>query len=362
MKRSLLLFLSALVLPVFAHAQSPVVDTEPEFLKRALHFSITTLHQEQGEPKAAGPKSPLFEVEVGEPSIVVEPYKDRDRDVPIYGSIRNLTGDTLEIGFERVQTLAEQWKSMVCFGTNCYSDRVSKAQEVWQQNQMRDLLLHVVTPPSALDSSDIRLKLFATRDPSQSIIINYRATAMPWSPDTCRVIRVPNKTGEFTKVRSVTIDNVQDFTMSVASGTPYEIFGDQYVDINLCVRRNDGGTYSTTISVETDHGSFQQLVTMVALNSNSVNPYEIEGVKVYGVFPNPVTGSRMLNVDLVGKLSTRAEFMLCDMLGKPLFSEYHFVAAGHKTVQLDLPELPSGSYLLIVKADGKLLDQVTIVR
>jgi hypothetical protein len=360
MKKSLLVLVAFMLAPFVASAQSPVEREIEQMGLKGVSFKIASPSKQA--PKAAAADEPKIELDFTHKDVSIVPNTVYDTNVMVTGHITNLTDQPLRLGFVRVQNLPPMWKTSVCFGQNCYVDWVSAvdtSQEPWAPNEERELVLHIRTPPGAQGSGNVELAFFPsyTKD---TIKVTYAITMQPVPVTTCRTFWFQNPYDAETTLLSFGIDHPELFDIEFLSDTTYPTSPGQPFQVRFCLKKTDAPSYSTKITFVTDQGTFEQDITM-ATPTAGVQPGSpaTRDIRIMSVSPNPASSSQNVVVNLESGRSANLSFSVVDLLGRELRTMNGLTTEGSSSVQLGLTDLSIGSYILLVKENGVVLDQTS---
>jgi hypothetical protein len=362
MKKSLLVITVFLFAPLMAVAQTPTksrIETEIEQLgMKSVSFKIASASK---APLAAASAEPKIKVTSSHRDVSIIPNTRVDTNVMITDTITNLLSQPLPVGFVRVQNLPPMWKTSVCFGTNCYVDRVSGVDSAaipWEPNEGRDLVLHVRTPPGAQGVGNIELTLFPTYS-TDSIKITYTVTMEPVPVTDCRTFWFANPFNGEVTLKSFGIENPELFDIELISDTEYPTSPGEPFQVRFCLKKTDGEMHSTKITFVTDSGSFEGNITMEALPS-SVRPSDRNnGVHILSVSPNPASSSHDIEINLESERAANMSLTIVDLLGHEIRTAALTTGTGSSSVKMDLNHLSAGSYILLLKENGQIIDQAS---
>jgi hypothetical protein len=360
MKKSLLVVIAFLLAPMVVGAQtkSPVEQEIEQLGLPRVSFKIAA----SAKPRNASPAAAqLFSVEVANASVFFTPTLHHDTDVAIEGWITNLSGAPLTMGFIREQQLPESWKSSVCFGQNCYPDFVSAkvAEEPWKVDERREFILHVVSSPGAQGTGVIKVTVYSpgTQD---SIDVIFNAAALPIPVSECRTFLFKNPYAGEVVLKNYSIANPELFDITLTSDTEYPTYEGGRFEVKFCSKLSDGLEHSTVMTFETDSGTFEQTVTLMAPGSASVSPSRsASGVNIVSVSPNPASSHKQVSVNLESARSANVTLSIVDLLGREVRTMNTIAATGSSSLQFDAGEIPVGSYIVLMKENGELIDQAS---
>lgn len=360
MKKLILVIILFALAPLSAMAQTPIERELEQLGLKGVSFTISSI--ETKPAPAAKPASPAFSVDFTHVPVSILPNTDKDTNVTIHGNITNLTDQPLQLGFVRQQQLAHpHWKSAVCFGINCYADWISAtvSNEPWAPNETRELVMHIRTPPGAQGTGDIRLALYAPAT-GDTVVVTYRATMEPVPVVQCRTFWFDNPYNGDVKFREVYVENPDLFDVEVMSDTTYEIFNKDIISVRFCLKKTDEAQYSTNVVFVTDSGTFKQEFTMQT-PSAGVRPVaeNNSGVRILSVSPNPAAASQQIQVNLESSRTSELTLSIVDLLGRELRSIGTTAGIGSIAQKLSIGDLSAGTYMLLVKENGVVLDQTS---
>jgi hypothetical protein len=359
MKKSLFLLFAFLLAPLMVSAQTPTksrIETEIEQMGlQSVSFKIAA----SVKPRSAA-SAQLFSVEVPNTLKEFTPTLHLDSDIAIDGWITNLSGAPLSMGFIRHQELPEFWKSSVCFGQNCYPDFVSAkvAEEPWDTDERREFILHLLSPPGAQGTGVVTVTVYSpgTQD---SFDVTFTITALPVPVAECRTFLFKNPYAGDVVLKNYSIANPELFDITLTSDTEYPTYEGGRFEVKFCNKLADGLAHSTVITFETDSGTFQHTVTMQAPGAGVKPAGATSGTRIVSVSPNPVIGSRKVSVNLESSRAINVTVTMVDLLGRELSTMNASTVAGSTTVQFEASELPVGSYIVLMKEHGQVIDQAS---
>lgn len=359
MKKLLLVLFAFMLTPLLAAAQTPVEREIEQLGFKSVSFKIATPSQVADKAPAAANVDPKMAVDFTHKDVSIIPNTIIDTNVMIFGTITNLSSEPLPIGFVRVQSLPKFWKTSVCFGQNCYTDWVSavdSSQERWKPNEHRELVLHVRTPPGAQGTGNIELALFPSGS-TDTIKVTYTVTMAPVPLTDCRTFWFENPYEGEVMLQSYGIADPDLFDIQLLSDTEYPTSPGDPFAVKFCLKKSDASQYSTKITFVTDSGSFEREITMqtpsAGVRSNDLG----HGMRIVSVSPNPANATNQVTVNLESNRASNVELSIVDLLGRELSAQSVMTNAGTSAIKLPIDALTAGSYILLVKEDGKVIDQ-----
>lgn len=128
-----------------------------------------------------------------------------------------------------------------------------------------------------------------------------------------------------------------------------ELVYDNHFDVSL----NPGTTYHWRVrpmnEYDTDFEKFSEKVKFETGNTSSTIDYYETNLKIY---PNPLTNGNPLILELQSIQSEEVTFNVYSMDGSQIFSTRHFIKSGSNKIQLNIPQLPKGMFLLSATGIG----------
>jgi hypothetical protein len=360
MKKSLLVLILFLLAPTLVVAQTPIEREIEQLGLKSVSFTIASPDKAVGSVKTSEPK---FSVDIDHVSITIEPNTEHDTNVLIEARITNLTDFPLPIGFVRNQTLPKYWKTSVCFGINCYADWVSavdSAAVAWEPHETRELILHVRTPPGAQGVGEVLLNLFEARG-TDTVKVRYSATMLDVPVTQCRTFWFDNPYNGEVKFQEIKVENPELFDVEVLNDTSYALYPTDIMAVRLCLKQADGKEHTTKVIFVTDSGTFEQAISLVAPTSEGVMPSANAhgGIRIVSVSPNPAAASQSLQINLQSDRATDLNFSIVDLLGREIRSLDGISSIGVSSPRISILDLNAGSYILLVKENGQVLDQMS---
>lgn len=363
MKKSFLviavLFSAAFALPSGVNGQSPLEREIEQLGLKGVSFTIAQPQQATPQP-AASKSGPTFAVDETHHEVDIVPNLERDSTTMIFGHVTNLTNSDLDLGFVRVQNLPKYWKTSVCFGINCFADWVSAAmaQEPWKPNEVRELVLHVLTPPGAQGVGNIELTLYSLT--GDTVKLTYVARTLDVPVDTCRTFLVDNPYNGEVTLKNLSIADPELFDFEVVSDLSYPTPAGKAFYVRICSKVYDGQDHSSRLIFETDSGTFEHNFTLRAITAG-VKPTadNASGTRIVSVSPNPASASQFLKVHLESSNAAAVSLSIVDLLGREMRSQEGYISVGNSTQSLAVHDLGPGSYIVLVKKDGVVMDQAS---
>ena len=360
MKKSLLVIFAFMLAPLVAHAQTPVEREIEQMGFKSVGFKIASSAKKP--PVMVAVSEPKMEVDFTHKDVSILPNTMIDTNVTIHARITNLLSTPLNIGFVRVQSLPEFWTTSVCFGTNCYTHWVSavdSSQVPWEPNESRELVLHVLTPPGAQGTGNVELTLFPTHT-TDSIKVTYTVTMQDMPLTQCRSFWFRNPYAGEVTFKSLSIADPELFDTELTSDTEYPTSPGDPFKVTFCLKNPDGKLHSTQITIVTDSGSFTRDVSMQS-PASSVAPVKdnASGIRIVSVSPNPATSSKSVEVNVESSRSANVSFSIVDLLGRELRTSHAMMSAGASSTKLSVEDLTMGSYIILIKEDGQIVDQTS---
>lgn len=178
----------------------------------------------------------------------------------------------------------------------------------------------------------------------------------------CRDIRVDNKGAVPYRILSMTMMNSLEFAFDSAEAgrLPITVNPGSYINIGVCYQPKDGSADTATILWGTDINMpyANSIKTTSALYGRGVQQsVESDEPGALSIRPNPNNGKCKL--DLTALESKRVSITVFTMLGAECYQTNAF---GGEQVELQLSELPSGTYTVRVEADGEVYDLRLVIQ
>ncbi len=183
-----------------------------------------------------------------------------------------------------------------------------------------------------------------------SMVLACASVSQAQSP--CQIVAQKNPHPMDITVSTVMVMDTVNFEVHALSMMPFVVKNGDSVHFGLCARATDGMMHTSMIMYKTNMGTFSFNVSMKASTAavsqqNSVN-------HVSAAFPNPASST--LNVQLLGEF-TGATAQLFSVDGSLVATSS--VTSASST--LDVAQLPSGAYRLVVNKGDKILSSQSVV-
>lgn len=288
-----------------------------------------------------------IEVQMASEDLLVSGSSVRDTQIQVHGFIRNLTADTVMVSFKKIERMPTTWNTNVCFGVNCFAERVDSAAEAWSPFETKALKLYVNLPPSPRDSSRTELRIYAPEDPAEVYVSHFSVRSLPFEPISCRVLRLLGKLPGEVQVDSVSVSDPATFSARSTYDLPTYITSKYAMDVEVCIKPTDGLTYSTTVQLHTSGGLIEYPVTLQAPLPANVHADATTETGAFRHSIRRINGSRMeWNITASAQQNMDATVAIVDLKGAQHFAQRAEIAAGECAV--DLPSLPPGLYFLSI--------------
>lgn len=180
------------------------------------------------------------------------------------------------------------------------------------------------------------------------------STSIALSQNAEKVYSISNPYGSSLRISSLTVDDSINFRVEPMKPLPFELPENGTLDFKVTVLRHDGITRTSQVRFGDDKNTSSYTIEIEAPITSSVKS-SIQEMQS-AVFPNPAKDYCIINVDITQYPNVEIE--LFNSTGASIIGGVQQVG---KNLSLDVRNLASGNYHLLIKSNGNLVRKEEII-